>query len=206
MIEKQYKTKTKREHYCLCMCDCGNTKEVPLKGLRDGTTKACGCRIFNKYKKKKTNKQASEINNNYEYKKAGTTRIRRIFSNNNFISLSITDQFYKDFVSEHNDYEMFMIRKLDDDVKDLIRTVSPLKNFIIDSYLVSFSNTDIIYFNVMLNKNYKLNKDELNFPIRHRNSYTQAFLKGLMGNYCTFCNIISYPIYFKPNMDINKYS
>lgn len=206
MIEKKYKTKTKREHYCLCMCDCGNIKEVPLKGLKDGTTKACGCRIFNKYKKKQPNKQASEINNNYEYKKTGIARIRRIFSNNNFISLSITDQFYKDFVSEHNDYEMFMIRKLDDDVKDLIRTVSPLKDFIIDSYLVSFSNTDIIYFNVMLNKNYKLNKDEINFPMRHRNSYTQAFLKGLMGNYCTFCNIISYPIYFKPNMDINKYS
>ena len=27
----------------LCSCECGNTKEVDLGSLRDGSTQSCGC-------------------------------------------------------------------------------------------------------------------------------------------------------------------
>jgi hypothetical protein len=32
-----------RQRQWLCRCDCGTIKIVPQRGLRDGTTKSCGC-------------------------------------------------------------------------------------------------------------------------------------------------------------------
>lgn len=204
MIEKKYKNKTKRIHYCLCQCDCGNTKEVPLKGLKDGTTKTCGCKVFNQYKKNRRTKTVTEINIDYQYKKSGSARLRRIFQNNEFDLPRINDPFYKDFVIEHENYEMVMVRQLTDLVKELVDAVTKIKDFIIDVLLIAYSNDDIIYFNVMLNKNYNLNKDDIKFPANHQ-SYTQHFLNGLMGSYCDFCNVISYPIYFKPIENMSKF-
>lgn len=206
MVEKTTRNnKVRKEHRVLCQCDCGKTKEVSLRGLVAGSTKSCGCRIFNQYKKGRSGKIVTEIDNSFEYKKAGVTRIRRIFKNSEFLLPNNSDPFYKDYVIEHKEYERFMIRELTDTVYSLVESVIKFKDFIIDSFLVSFKNSDIIYFNVLFDKNFVPDKKEFVFPSKH-NSYTQEFLKNLMGSFFTFCNCISYPIYFKPDMDLSKYS
>lgn len=34
---------TKKERFYLCRCDCGKTKEIMGKNVRNGRTKSCGC-------------------------------------------------------------------------------------------------------------------------------------------------------------------
>ena len=195
----------RKDHRVLCQCDCGKTKEVSLLGLKSGSTKSCGCKIFNQYKKVKNRKTPTEIDNSFEYKKTGITRIRRIFKDNSFLLPRNNDPFYKDYVIEHDGYEMFMIRELTDTVSSLVESVIEFKDFIIDAFLVSSKNNEIIYFNVFFDKSYIPNKEDFRFPAKHC-SYTQFFLNGLMGSFFTFCNCIAYPIYFKPDVDLRKYS
>lgn len=204
MIEKISKNnKLRREHYFLCQCDCGNTKEIPLTQLQPSGTKTCGCRMFNQYKKNNRNKNL-EINNSFDYKKSGIVRIRRIFKDNNFILPKKTDPFYKDYVSEHKEYEVFMIRHLCDFVNELVESVIKLKEFIIDSFLIASKDSDIIYFNVLFDKKYTPNKDEIKFPVKHV-GYTQAFYAGAIGNFFTFCNEVSFPFRMFPEYDLRNY-
>lgn len=41
-VLKMLPTRNKNS-YCLCKCECGNTKEICLTSLKNGTTKTCGC-------------------------------------------------------------------------------------------------------------------------------------------------------------------
>lgn len=201
MIEKVSKNnKVRREHFYLCQCDCGNTKQVSLKSLQEGSTKSCGCKIHNQYKKHRKTNTVTEINNSYDYKKSGITRIRRIFQNGQFCLPNKADPFYKDFVLEHKQYEFFMIMKLRELVNELVESVIKFKAFIIDALLVSSNDNNIIYFNVFFEKSFNPNKNDFKFPARH-DSYTQYFINGLMGNFFKFGNTISYPIKFIPTND-----
>jgi hypothetical protein len=108
-----------------------------------------------------------------------------------------TDPFYKDFVLEHKQYESFMIMKLRELVNELVESVIKFKASIIDAFLVSSNDNNIIYFNVFFEKSINPNKNDFKFPAKH-DSYTQYFINGLMGNFFKFGNTISYPIKFIP--------
>jgi hypothetical protein len=41
--------KIKRLRKFLCFCQCGNKKEIPLIGIRNGRTKSCGCLVREKF-------------------------------------------------------------------------------------------------------------------------------------------------------------
>lgn len=191
VLQKEKNDKRSKSMW-LCQCVCGKTKVISGKELLGGCVKSCGCMTVSLRKETKLKKESTEIptysftaekkeefEKIFEYKKTKYLRIRRIFFDGKFIKINLSDLFYKDYVMEHKDINLYMLSPLKEKVYKLIEASEKFIEHIIDAFIISFKNKKKIMLNFLFEKNFKLEKKD----------FIQTRI--VFHNFFYFCNIIS---------------